>query len=265
MSIKIVHISDWHGQHMDAPWLKCYLPWADLYLVTGDMQRNYMKYDSLYCDLHNIPWVDPIRETHYQAKDVRNTKFRKFLGNPNADVVIIGGNHDYVHMVNSFAGGPVTEIQSPSQIVDACGLRIGGFRGVSRIAGDWIDEMTDDELEEQVSKLSSEIDILITHAPPHGIMDKIGDFGKGPSVGIKALGSYLQKQSYNDGPLRLHCFGHIHQQFGCLRTGTPDKPLMFSNAATGYHEYLWDGGDVKHVRSEKNLFRKNRNDGYGER
>lgn len=266
MVIRIVHLSDWHGRFEDNAWTKSYVPWANLYLVTGDMLKNYMKYDSMYCEINDIEWVDPVRETHYQAKDVRRFKFRKYLGNPDGEVVVVGGNHDFVHLKNLFKGGPVHEIESPSQIIDACGLRIGGFRGVSAIEGDWMDEMTDEELEEQVSKLSFELDILLTHAPPHGVMDKIGAFGKGPSVGIKALTSYHNKQAYESGPLRLHCFGHIHQHFGHITTGNAvdGTTMTFSNAATGFQEYIWKDGIVTRVGGQKNIFERP-SEGYGER
>ncbi len=263
-TIKIVHISDWHGKFLEEPWSKACLPWAHLYLITGDMLKNYQLYDSMYCELNDLEWIDPVRETHYQARDVRGMKFRKYLGNPEAEVVIIGGNHDYVHLTNGFKGGPTHEIQSPGQIVDACGLRIGGFRGISRICGDWIDEMTDEELERQVDGLSFELDILLTHAPPYGIMDKVGDFGKGPAVGIRALTRYLNKQAHEDGPLRLHCFGHVHQAYGHLTTGTKENNLVFSNAATGFHEYLWTDGVVRRVGGRSHIFER-ASEGYGER
>ena len=265
MIIKIVHISDWHGKFEDSAWAKPTLPWASIYIVTGDMLKNYIQYDYRYCKINNIPWVDPVRETHKQAEAVRKMKFRKYLGNPDAEVVVVRGNHDFVHLKNVFKGGPTHEIGSPSQILDVCGLRVGGLRGICALDGNWSDEMDDIELEVQVSKLSSELDILVTHAPPHGVLDRVGDFGKGLSVGIKALTSYHNKQAYESGPLRLHCFGHIHESFGHLHTGgRTSAPLMYSNAATGFHEYIWKDGVVSHIGGRKNIFERP-SEGYGER
>jgi Icc-related predicted phosphoesterase len=229
MSIKVCHLSDWHGE-------QCEVPWADAYFVTGDMLDNYPKYDRHYCRINKIPWMDRRREIHKQAEVVRKLKFRRFLGNPNAPVYIVTGNHDFVHLSNAFGGGPVFEIGDASEVFMLGDLRIGGFRGVEALGGDWNDEMTDEELHREVAKLPKDLDILLTHAPPHGILDKVD---RGPRVGIKALASWLSRQGYIGGKrLRLHCFGHIHEQFGSIAFGPEGKtPTIFSNAATGYITY----------------------------
>lgn len=249
MKLRLIHMSDWHGQQTD-------VPWADAYFVTGDMLDNYPKYDYHYCALHNIPWIEPHREIHRQAQDVRRIKFRRYLGNPEAPVYIVRGNHDFVHLSRCFDGGPVFEFDHPGQVFDLCGLRVGGFRGVSYINGNWSDEFSDAELKEKVDKLPMEIDILLTHAPPRGIMDKVGSYGRGPRVGIWALSSYLNKQTHDQYPLKLHCFGHIHEQFGTLKLGTDKNPLLFSNAATGYTILDWDDGAVTVVDTVSNACNK---------
>lgn len=245
MLLKLVHISDWHGNQAS-------LPFADAYFITGDMLQNYPKYDHMYCDLNHIPWIEPHREILRQSQDVRKLKFRKYLGNPEAPVYIVRGNHDFVYLTNCFDGGPVFEFERADQVFDLQGLRVGGFRGVSQIAGDWSDEMSHEELSRQVDLVPNDIDILLTHAPPHGLLDKVGSYGRGPNVGIKALVSYLNRQAYEGGPLRLHCFGHIHENFGSIKPDPGPTGITYSNAATGYILWEWEDGVVTLKESSKN-------------
>jgi Icc-related predicted phosphoesterase len=248
MKIKVCHISDWHGYFT-------HLPWADMYCVTGDMLRNFIQYDRRYCEINKIPWINREREVFKQAEVVRKLKFRKYFGNPDAPVLIVSGNHDFVHLSNAFGGGPVYEFDAANYVFEVLGLRIGGFRGISAIVGDWNDEMSEEKLTAQVAKLPKDIDILMTHAPPHGILDKVGEYGRGPRVGIRALGSYLTAQGYEDGPLRLHMFGHIHEQFGTICLGTKERPMFFSNAATGYILYEVTEDSVTILESKGNSCR----------
>ena len=245
MPLRICHFSDWHGQQTD-------LPWADTYFCTGDMLNNYPKYAYDYCEINKLPWIERHREIHMQAQFVRKTKFRRYLGNPEAPVYIVPGNHDFVHLSNMFDGGPTFEFDDNHRVFELQGIRIGGFRGVSAIGGNWNDEMTDEELHAQIEKIPSDIEILLTHAPPHGILDKVGGFGRGPNVGIKPLPSFINKQTYQGGPLRMHCFGHIHEQFGSLLIGDRTNKIRFSNAATGYIVYDWEDGEITVVKKVAN-------------
>jgi Icc-related predicted phosphoesterase len=253
MPLRICHFSDWHGEQVE-------LPWADFYICTGDMLWNYPKFDRHYASMHKLQWIDPVRECFLQGKDIKRIKFRRYLGNPDAEVVVVRGNHDFLYLSKMFKGGPVQEIGPATQIIDVQGLRIGGFRGINGLVGDWADEMTKDQLFDQVGMLSKQLDILVTHAPPQGIMDKVGAYGRGPNVGVDALSTYITEQLYNDGPLRLHCFGHIHECFGTMTKGSKlfegKSGITFSNAATGYIVYDWIDGEVTIVESKKNAIHR---------
>jgi Icc-related predicted phosphoesterase len=250
MKLTLVHISDWHGAFAK-------VPWADAYFITGDMLKNYPEYTRTYCELNDIPWIEPPRETFKQSEDVRTLKFRKYLGNPDAPIYIVRGNHDFVYLSRAFDGGPVFEFDHDNYVYELEGLRIGGFRGVTYLEGDWSDEMKFVDLCRQVERLPKDIDILLTHAPPRGIMDKVGSYGRGPNVGIRPLVGYLNSQAYKNGSLRLHCFGHIHENFGTCKPDPGDCGITYSNAATGYIKWEWDGGVVtlKEAVRKKDLVR----------
>ncbi|MCL7421771.1 MAG: hypothetical protein M8364_12785 [Methylobacter sp.] len=58
------------------------------------------------------------------------------------------------------------------------------------------------------AKIPEDIDVLITHTPPYGILDKIDD---GESVGCEDLSEALKRVKP-----KIHVFGHIHESYGVL-------------------------------------------------
>jgi Icc-related predicted phosphoesterase len=68
-------------------------------------------------------------------------------------------------------------------------------------------------------KVPENLDILITHGPPKGILDANG---KGDSVGCTRLREVVDEKAP-----KLHIFGHIHESFGRQVSGV----TTFVNAA----------------------------------
>lgn len=70
---------------------------------------------------------------------------------------------------------------------------------------------TEKDLKEKFDLIPSDIDILITHTPPYGILDEIPQIRPGPSlhVGSKSLRKILDHIE----PKILVC-GHIHEGYG---------------------------------------------------
>ncbi len=66
------------------------------------------------------------------------------------------------------------------------------------------------------------VDILVTHGPPQGILDRVKFThpGEDPNVGEYYLREYVKRN-----PPRLHLFGHIHEQYGKTTIG----PTTFYN------------------------------------
>lgn len=244
--MRIVHFSDWHGGAFD-------LPPADLYACTGDMLPNFRVYD---IDLksggravweHNLDLLgeppvpqppgsfvkrppDPARERDLQArylKEKGHGYMRKRLGTPEAPVICCRGNHDFVDLRPMF-GGRVFEIGEDATVWSRFGpLKIGGVRGVRRHRGRWSDELTEADFSDRARQLPSDLDVLITHAPPAGILD---DAPAG-SIGLSSLRSYAARHDPSLQPLKAHLYGHVHEAKGTVAFGG----TLFSNAATGWH------------------------------
>jgi Icc-related predicted phosphoesterase len=76
------------------------------------------------------------------------------------------------------------------------------------------------------SNLPDGIDLLVTHSPPYGILDKTKD----KSVGSPALRTRVEQIRP-----RLHIFGHIHESHGRVMIG----PTTFINVAKKYEVFEW--------------------------
>lgn len=65
-------------------------------------------------------------------------------------------------------------------------------------------------------KIPDDVDILVTHGPPHGILDDVGpNMWDQPShVGCEMLWTRV-----NQVKPRLHVFGHIHEGYGTFKMG----------------------------------------------
>lgn len=240
----IYHASDWHGQ-----WSK--LPVADLYIFTGDMLPNFpLIYFRGYATNQDIPWranhnligrpttdkpsgmyagrkVSPEYELECQKIwcELNLTDARdRYLGNPDAPVIIVRGNHDWEN-IGQYFGGDLFEVNDdPSRVYEYKGLRVGGMRGINSIRGEWNDEIDTAEQIRRAGLLPDGLDILVTHAPAKGMLD----FHRGENLGMGPLGGWLIKQDMGGKAPRLHCFGHIHEAAGTKKSGA----TLFSNAAT---------------------------------
>ena len=67
------------------------------------------------------------------------------------------------------------------------------------------------ELREKWDLIPAHVDVLITHGPPHGVLDRSAG---GENVGCEELLAATRRIRP-----RLHVFGHIHQGLGWWRLG----------------------------------------------
>jgi hypothetical protein len=63
-------------------------------------------------------------------------------------------------------------------------------------------------LADKWAKIPPDVDVLITHGPPHGILDKTT---QGHNIGCEELRKLFDTQSIKP---RLHIFGHNHEDYG---------------------------------------------------
>lgn len=177
--MKVVCISDTHGQHRDLS-----LPEGDLLLHAGDLSRKGTEPEVR-------DFLDWFSSLDYQYK------------------VFIGGNHDFYleNHPRQFAElVPESCIYLDDSGVEIEGMKIWGSP-VTPFFFDWaFNRHRGQEIMFHWDRIPTDTDILLTHGPPHGIQDLTA---KHQAVGCMDL-----KWKIKEIKPRLHVFGHIHEAYG---------------------------------------------------
>lgn len=140
---------------------------------------------------------------------------------PHPHKVVIAGNHDFAFEQNPTAREWITHATYlQDELFEVDGLRIWGSPWQPRFF-DWAFNLDRGApLAEKWAQIPAEVDILVTHGPPHGILDRVH---RGENVGCRALLDAVLGRKPT-----LHVFGHIHEAYGVLE----DHGVCFANAST---------------------------------
>lgn len=96
---------------------------------------------------------------------------------------------------------------------------------------------TEEELAEKWALIPDDIDILITHSPPYGILDEVKEVTKSGTktfnVGSKSLALKIGKM---EKPPKLWVWGHIHESYG-EDLPVRSKPCKMLNASIMNERY----------------------------
>lgn len=177
--MKFVIISDTHGDHHDLE-----LPEGDLIIHAGDfchMGAVEEVYDFLewYGEL-DFDYKLLVAGNHDFFADEHPEKFKALLSK---DILYLNDSGVEIERIK-FWGSPFQP--------DLDGWAFGQHRGY--------------EMRSHWDLIPADIDVLITHTPPYGILDTTSS---GQFVGCEELAKripFLQ--------IRLHVFGHIHASYG---------------------------------------------------
>jgi predicted phosphodiesterase len=147
---------------------------------------------------------------------------------PHRHKVVIAGNHDWGFQRTPTAAR--ARLRSATYLeddeVDVGGLRIWGSPWQPWFF-DWAFNLQRGaEIAAKWALIPAGIDVLVTHGPPAGILDRTS---RGEDVGCADLLAAVQRVRP-----RLHVFGHIHEGYGTLvRDGT--RFVNASNCTERYH------------------------------
>lgn len=150
---------------------------------------------------------------------------------PYALKVFIAGNHDtaFVDTPPPYISGSVKYLQDSG--CEFMGLKIWGSPwqlGFPRQNPDYaaFSVLWEDQLKDAWAMIWPDTDILITHCPPEGILDRSE---RAIRCGSPSLLQRIQELEY----MRLHVFGHIHEGRGvtCRHHGYGDLCRIHVNAA----------------------------------
>ncbi|KAF1329153.1 Calcineurin-like phosphoesterase, partial [Globisporangium splendens] len=212
-TLRFVCISDTHGRHRNVR----DIPDGDVLVHCGDFTN---------------------RGTHKEIRD-----FNDWLGSlPHRRKIVIAGNHDLsmdaaeydVHWQAKWRhdeyNDPTqsralltncTYVENRSVVID--GIKIYGSPMTPPIPGRVMafNVARGFAAQQQWSKIPSDVDVLLTHGPPNGILDKV-------FTGARVGDETLLKEVMSRCRPRFHVFGHIHEAYGATRVGT----TVFINCAT---------------------------------
>lgn len=160
-----------------------------------------------------------------------------FSSLPHKYKIFIAGNHDFFFEDDRLDRQTI-EFFFPNCIylqdsfVEIEGLKIYGSPWQPRFF-DWAFNLNRGaELAEKWKLIPADTDVLITHGPPHGILDEVPRKYWTENTGCEELIKRVEEISAL-GRLKLHVFGHIHCSYG----QTEKFGVKFVNAANCDEEY----------------------------
>lgn len=222
--MRIVCLSDTHLCHVESP---MYVGGQELVVPPGDILIH----------AGDMTWSGTISELS------KALQWIKSFSHPHK--IIIAGNHDRAFecspvVARNMAKDGVIYLQNSG--VTVMGYLFWGSPYTPRFL-DWSFNLSrGDQLRENWEHIPNGTDVLITHGPPYGVLDKVPIIGDSPVI----LDKYVKTEHVGCGELRkavldrvkpkLHVFGHIHYSRGVYST----KDTKFVNAAV-----VDDTGDIR--------------------
>lgn len=178
--MKIDCISDLHGDYPK-------LEGGDLLIVAGDLTGRDLENEYALFDY----WLN---DQKYNAK------------------IVIGGNHDRTLQEKRFKFQFGTYIQDSGCSFN--GFKIWGSPWTPTFYNWYFMKDRGEQIKERWDLIPDDIDILITHGPPYGTLDKVSH----PSRKIKFshTGCEELKLAVERVKPKLHVFGHIHEGYGII-------------------------------------------------
>lgn len=155
-----------------------------------------------------------------------------FKSQPHANKIVIAGNHDFgaQHFLQEGKEDMLKAIFAPAIYLRDSWVHLT-INGEMKLfyGSPWQPEFFDwafnlprgQALKERWDLIPSKVDVLITHGPPEGVLDRVGHQHVGCGELRKQLADRLKPQ--------VHCFGHIHCAAGTWKQ--IDSPTTFVNAA----------------------------------
>lgn len=151
----------------------------------------------------------------------------EWFGKQRFDLILcIGGNHDFeLEKHASYTRTPFKNaVYLEGDAFEYLGVKFYGAPWIPELRGQAFYK-NDEDLELAWSKIPTDVDVLVTHTPPSGVLDV-------SSRGLKLGCEYLSAELASRAPV-LHCFGHVHASSGIHRVGD----TTYINAAQVNSQY----------------------------
>lgn len=145
--------------------------------------------------------------------------------------IFCAGNHDFFDPIPMMRKAGISAFNVTNKTETIMGMQVHGFPYIPYIAGEWNYELRGKDLAEKVELIPWDLDILMAHCPPDGVLFEPMDGSK--AFGNAALTNWLS-YSCEQPPRNLLC-GHAHESNGIKMMKLGDHTVLVSNAATTVH------------------------------
>lgn len=213
--LKVVCISDTHNMHDQLE-----LPSGDILVHAGDATGRGR--------------VEELEEYNRWLGSIKH-KYKH--------IIIIAGNHDWLFAKDQAKARAIMSnaIYLEDEMIEIEGRRIYGSPHQPEFCNWAFNVPRGAPLKAIWDKIPQNLDLLITHGPPHGLCDTlrkmvIGDDAKGRPTYQEHMVHLGCEDLYNaviEKQPKVHVFGHIHDGYGTLQVG----PSLFVNASTCTEQY----------------------------
>lgn len=204
--IKIVAISDTHSHHNEIE-----IPECDLLIHSGDFVFSHDRAQMYEKDATQdfCAW--------FRSQDQAKRK------------IAVAGNHDFICQENE---AEVRDMFGPDvdylvdEGVEVEGWEIWGTPWQPNFHNWAFNVENDHHMWSKLNRIPKDTDILVTHHPPYGILDKSS---WGHTCGCPLTLRHLKKTL----DVKLHIFGHIHPGYGMVQK----DGIVFCNATIVNEKY----------------------------
>lgn len=197
--MKVWFISDTHRKHgfLDIPFD------VDMLVHSGDSSVSKVPSMNNNEVLDFLEWMDSL--THIKHK------------------VFVPGNHDTSIEAGIIQRGDIPESITflQHEYVEIEGLKIFGSPYTPAFGTGWAYNVPRDKMDAYWNDIPNDLDILITHGPPKGILDLTQYDSRAGANGqsyFQCGCAHLRERVQMAKP-RYHVFGHIHPEENCLNSG----------------------------------------------
>lgn len=220
--MKIAAVSDTHGKLLPE-----HLPEADVLVIAGDYCPNFPNNgarDRFYDARKQLEWL--------------RKKFKRVLAKTAyKKVIVIAGNHDFVHEDKDTASQAREALEPAVYLQD----ELYEFEGLKFFGSPWTPWFYEwafqfgehdplvgyPDARRRWAVLPEGVDVLITHGPPHNLLDL--------APGNRHVGCpVLREHVFGKVKPQLHLFGHIHGAYGAEM----HRGIAFANVALCDEDYI---------------------------
>lgn len=194
--MRITVISDTHNKHKQVTEL---LPGGDIIIHAGDISSMGYKHEiQSFCS-----WLNKL--SNYNQK------------------IFIAGNHDWMFQKDPDQAKSICDFYKYIEYIEDQTISIGqdSDKLIEIYGSPWQPEFSDwafnlprnsKELAEKFALIPDSTDILVTHGPANGFLDKV--MGGWENLGCELLAKEIKKKKP-----KIHVCGHIHSGYGYLFDG----------------------------------------------